>query len=60
MPRTNFRQRDLERIFRAAKAIGANVQIDLKTLVVTVIPTEHQTAELSERLAPYGKENWDD
>lgn len=59
MLRTNFRQRDLERIFRAAKAIGAAVQIDLRSLVVTVIPSDDEKAEAS-RWAPFGKENWDD
>lgn len=60
MPRTNFRQRDLERIFRAAKATGATVQIDLKTLSVTVIPTPEQPTVSLQGFAPDGKENWDD
>ena len=32
MSRGAFRQADLERIFRAAKKVGAVVQIDLRTL----------------------------
>ncbi|WP_141682847.1 hypothetical protein [Agrobacterium tumefaciens] len=60
MSKTNFRQRDLERIFRAAKAIGATVQIDLKTLSVTVIPTPEQPTVSPQGFAPDGKENWDD
>ena len=38
MSRASFGQADLQRIFRAAKAVGAIVQIDLKTLAVTVVP----------------------
>lgn len=64
MPRTSFRQRDLERIFRAAKAIDATVQIDLKTLVVTVLPAKEDNAGStlgpSRNGLPYGRENWDD
>lgn len=60
MTKSNFRQRDLERIFRAAKAIGATVQIDLKTLMVTVIPTDDTSSAVLSMLAPDGKENWDD
>jgi hypothetical protein len=36
MTRAAFRQADIERILRAAKAVGAVVQIDLRSLVVTV------------------------
>jgi hypothetical protein len=36
MTRAAFRQADIERILRAAKAVGAVVQIDIRTLVVTI------------------------
>ncbi len=39
-----FRQADIERIIRGAKATGAVVQIDLRTLVVTIhSKSEHET-----------------
>ncbi|WP_421616588.1 hypothetical protein [Agrobacterium tumefaciens] len=60
MTRSNFRQRDLERIFLAAKAIGASVQIDLKTLVVTVLPGDTSTREAESEHLPIGKGNWDE
>lgn len=50
----------MERIFRAAKAIGASVQIDLKTLVVTVLPGATSAREAESEHLPIGKENWDD
>lgn len=60
MTRSNFRQRDMERIFRAAKAIGASVQIDLKTLVVTVLPTDRPAIDADSAVVPFGRENWDE
>lgn len=38
MTRASFRQADIERIIRAAEKTGAAVQVDLKTLVVTIFP----------------------
>lgn len=58
MTRAAFRQADIERIFRAAKAIGASVEIDLKTLVVTVRPAKAEDAGSVPGQAPDGKENW--
>ncbi|UNZ50601.1 hypothetical protein [Agrobacterium tumefaciens] len=66
-----FRQADMERIIRAARSEGAAVQVDLRTLVVTVIPTIHRPGRLDERvgntrilplgaLAPDGKDNFDE
>lgn len=66
-----FRQADMERIIRAARSEGAAVQVDLRTLVVTVIPTIHRKDGLDERvgntrilplgaLAPDGKDNFDE
>ena len=53
-----FREADIERIIRAAKATGAVVQIDLRTLVVTIHPnSERLGVERATRLAPDGSEN---
>ena len=60
MTRAAFRQADLERIFRAAKQMGLPVQIDLKTMIVTVRPAQAEDAAVTRGLAPDGKENWDD
>ena len=71
MSRAAFRQADMERIFRAAKREGAIVQIDLRSLVVTAIPTAGKAEAVdtaapqggilpSGNLAPDGKENWDE
>lgn len=71
MTRAAFRQADMERIFRAAKSQGMAVTIDIKTLVVTAIPTIHKptavdTSETDNPIvrtsngARYGKENWDE
>lgn len=61
MTRTAFRQADIERIIRAAKATGAVVQIDLRTLVVTIDPNpEKEKVDPFTRLAPDGRENWED
>jgi hypothetical protein len=38
MSRAAFRQADLERILRAAKKVGAVVQVDLRTLEVKILP----------------------
>ncbi|NTE46860.1 hypothetical protein [Agrobacterium pusense] len=60
MTKSNLRQRDLERIFGAALAIGASVQIDLKTLVVTVSPVTPTEVESAHVPAPFGAENSED
>ncbi|MCD2184206.1 hypothetical protein [Rhizobium sp. GN54] len=61
MPRASFRQVEIERILRAAKAVGSIVQVDLRKLVVTIYPyPEEQTVDPVTGLAPDGKENWDD
>ena len=57
MTKSNLRQRDLERIFRAAKAIGASVQIDLKTFVVTVVPTDLPAIEADRGPVPFREED---
>lgn len=69
MSHGTFRQADMERIIRAARSEGAAVQVDLRTLVVTVIPDIHRVelldgAAASPRilptgnLAPDGKDNF--
>lgn len=71
MTRAAFRQADIERIIRAADKQGAAVQIDIRSLVVTVIPGIHKQDGVdgsvrtggmlpSGNLAPDGKENWDE
>ena len=76
MTRAAFRQADIERIIRAAKATGAVVQIDLRTLVVTIDPKmDKEPGALLTHLVPdgpedridpntrhrrYGCENWDE
>lgn len=60
MSRASFRQSDLERIFKAARQTGATVQIDLRTLVVTVLPAPEPSIREQMGLARDGKENWDD
>ncbi|MEY9531182.1 hypothetical protein [Sinorhizobium fredii] len=60
MSRASFRQADLQRIFRAARQTGATVQIDLRTLIVTVLPAPEPSIREQLGLARDGKENWDD
>lgn len=60
MTRESFRQRDLERIFKAAKAAGSVVTIDLKTMVITVQASEEAEQPIArkspkELLAGLGK-----
>ncbi|WP_037470664.1 hypothetical protein [Sinorhizobium fredii] len=61
MSRANFRQADIERILRAARREGATVQIDLRTLVVTVLPAaDRPSVGAPTSLDRFGSENWDD
>lgn len=71
MSRGAFRQADMERIIRAARNQGAAVQIDIRSLVVTLIPSAKRRDDETEAeenagvlppgaLAPDGKENWDE
>ncbi|TAA54556.1 hypothetical protein [Shinella sp. JR1-6] len=71
MKRSVLRQKDAERLIKAAENQGAIVQIDLTTLVATVFPAARGTKPvdfsvkpvgiLSQgNLAPDGKENWDE
>ncbi|OAP40394.1 hypothetical protein AU381_00260 [Sinorhizobium glycinis] len=71
MSRAAFRQADMERIFRAARREGFAVQIDIRSLVVTAIPSAVPAEAVdtapkqggilpSGNLAPDGKENWDE
>lgn len=43
-----FRQADMERIIRAAEKEGAAVQIDLRSLVVTITPGFHRNNKVDE------------
>ncbi|HEY0125014.1 MAG TPA: hypothetical protein VGC14_25270 [Rhizobium sp.] len=71
MSRVAFRQADIERIIRAADRQGAAVQIDIRSLVVTVIPGIHKADYIDANagrprilplgnLAPDGEENFED
>lgn len=71
MARGAFRQADVQRIIRAAGKEGALLQVDIRSLVITVIPSEGRGAAESltdmsggilppGALAPDGKENWDE
>ncbi|RVG85658.1 hypothetical protein CN218_31360 [Sinorhizobium meliloti] len=59
MSRGAFRQADLERILRAAKKVGASVQVDLRTLEVKIFPASDGTLCINDGFAPDGKENWE-
>jgi len=58
MTRAAFRQADIERTLRAAKATGSIVQIDIKTLVCTILPPQTEQQATAGALAPDGKERW--
>ena len=71
MSRAAFRQADIERIVRAAERTDAIVQIDIRSLVVTLIPGAGMKKPVDQTqghkpilsvgdLAPDGKENWDE
>ncbi|KRB58862.1 hypothetical protein ASE04_03965 [Rhizobium sp. Root708] len=70
MSRVAFRQSDMERVVKAAGRAKAFVQIDMKTLIVTIIPSDQQKPVDEEgnplgilpsgNYAPDGKENWDE
>lgn len=60
MTRAAFRQADLERIFRAAKATGSFVRINLKTLEATVHPMPAEGPDPNTGFAPDGPEDWSD
>lgn len=62
MTRASFRQADIERIIRAAEKTGAAVQVDLRTLVVTIFPGAGPAPKLivpQPALAPDGNEEWE-
>lgn len=58
MSKAAFRQADLERILRAAKKVGAVVQVDLRTLEVKILPAPGDVSNASDGLAADGPENW--
>lgn len=71
MSRAAFRQADIERIVRAAERTDSIVQIDIRSLVVTVFPGAGSKKAIDQTqahkpilsvgdLAPDGKENWDE
>jgi len=58
MTRAAFRQADIERILRAAKATGSIVKIDIRTLECTIYPMPADEPNPIDRFAPDGPENW--
>ena len=63
MSRATFRQADVERILRAARREKAAVQIDIRSLIMTVTPIESagsagSAAPAPPGMAPDGEENW--
>jgi hypothetical protein len=54
----------MERLIKAAENTKSFLRIDMKTLVVTVLPlsemTDSERLGLTHGFAPDGKENWDD
>jgi len=71
MSKVAFRQVDMERIIRAAGREGAAVQIDMRTLTLTLLPNaaaliaidrDHNPAPIFPpgNFAPDGKDNFDE
>ncbi len=63
MARASFLEADIARIIRAARKQNAIVQMDLKTLIVTIFPAEtHSLVRPGDPsgLAPDGKDNFDE
>lgn len=62
--RSALRQKDIERLIKAAENTKSFIRIDMKTLVATVLPlsemTESDRLAAHRGLAPDGKENWED
>lgn len=58
MSKAAFRQADLERILRAAKKVGAVVQVDLRTLEAKIFPASGDVSNAIDGPAPDGPENW--
>ncbi len=63
MARAIFHQAEIERVFRAARKTHCIVQIDMKTLVITITPAAEDNKIGAKTDAPFyaqdGKENWD-
>lgn len=71
MTRSILRQKDAERLIKAAENQGAILQFDMKTLVATIIPAVNRQKPVDLSIiprgilsvgafAPDGKENWDE
>ena len=62
MSRATFRQADVERILRAARREKAAVQIDIRSLIMTVTPIDSagSAAPTPPGMAPDGEENWNE
>jgi len=62
LARGSFRQADIERIIRAARNAGAVVNVDIRTLVCTIVPLpkDQPLAVPTSYFKPDGKESWED
>ena len=69
--RSALRQKDIERLIKAAENTGAVVQIDLKTLVATIFPAAKAAKDDKQPIIPAhllspgipirrGKEHWEE
>jgi hypothetical protein len=68
--RASFRQVEIERVLRAANKAGSIVQMDMKTLIATIIPAAGEKLVDADgnplgilpsgNIAQDGKENWDE
>lgn len=68
--KVTFRQHEMERVLKAAGKAGAIVQMDMKTLIATIIPASYEKPVDGDGnplgilpsgvFAPDGKENWDE
>ena len=70
MSKVAFKQADMERLFKAAAKAGSAVQMDMKTLIATILPVSPEKLVDAEgnslgilpsgNFAQDGKENWDE
>jgi|GEM_PF-1663116 hypothetical protein len=70
MSRVSFKQRDIETVFKAAAKAGGFVNLDMKTLIATVVFSDPEKLVDGEgnslgmlplgNYAPDGKEHWDE
>lgn len=63
MPKTSFRQADIERIIRAARKTDCFVEVDLRMMTMKIVPRvgllNADSDDSFSTLAHDGAENWD-